>query len=161
MNIDSFFLNFNNKINNNLFIYQGHHNLKNKLINYFNILLPTVTFFEKKNSFINFFGLVQKTKSFLFPSKNCRTDFKILFIIFKFLKNLNINYDFLNNDILSLVYYNFNLLKKNYTFLKFSFNNIYINSFVTNIYRINQILFSSLILLDCYKENKKKYTNFI
>jgi len=161
LNIDSFFFNFNKNLNNFLFIYQGHHNLKNKVINYFNILLPNVTFFERNNSFINFFGLVQKTKFILFPNKNCRTDFKILYIIFKFLNNLNINFEFLSNNFLSLNYYNFNFLNKNYNFLKFIFNNLNINSFITNIYKINQILFSSLILLNCHKEIKKKYTNFM
>ena len=94
INIDNFFLNKNKK-NKLFYIFQGHHLLKNTNINNFNILLPTATFFEKSNNFLNFFGLIQKTKFILFPNKNSRTDFRILYIIFKFLKNLNINLNIL------------------------------------------------------------------
>jgi NADH dehydrogenase/NADH:ubiquinone oxidoreductase subunit G len=160
LNIDSFF--FNKNKNNKLFyIFQGHHILKNNNMKKFDVLLPTTTFFEKSNNFLNFFGLVQKSKFILFPNKNARTDFRILYIVFKFLKNININLNILNYNFLSLNFFNFIIFNKNYNFLKFSFNNLNINSFITNIYKFNQILRSSIILLSCNKELKKKYTNFI
>jgi anaerobic selenocysteine-containing dehydrogenase len=160
LNIDSFF--FNKKKKDKLFyIYQGHHILKNNNINIFDILLPTVTFFEKSNNFLNFFGLIQKTKFILFPNKNSRTDFRILFIIFRFLKNIDVNFSILNYNFLSLNFFNFSIFKKNYNFLKLKFNNLNLNSIITNIYKFNQILRSSLILLTCNKELKKKYSNFI
>ena len=160
INIDNFFLNKNKK-NKLFYIFQGHHLLKNTNINNFNILLPTATFFEKSNNFLNFFGLIQKTKFILFPNKNSRTDFRILYIIFKFLKNLNINLNNLNYDFFSLNFFNFFIHCKNFSFLKFKFNNLNINSFITNIYKSNQILRSSLILLMCNKEIKNKYSNFM
>jgi hypothetical protein len=160
LNIDSFF--FNKKKKDKLFyIYQGHHILKNNNINIFDILLPTVTFFEKNNNFLNFFGLIQKTKFILFPNKNSRTDFRILFIIFRFLKNIDVNLSILNYNFLSLNFFNFSIFKKNFNFLKLKFNNLNLNSIITNIYKFNQILRSSLILLTCNKELKKKYSNFI
>ena len=160
INVDNFFLNKNKK-NKLFYIFQGHHLLKNTNINNFNILLPTATFFEKSNNFLNFFGLIQKTKFILFPNKNSRTDFRILYIIFKFLKNLNINLNNLNYDFFSLNFFNFFIHCKNFSFLKFKFNNLNINSFITNIYKSNQILRSSLILLMCNKEIKNKYSNFM
>ena len=160
INSYSFFFNFN--INSNLFlIFQGHHNLQNKMIKNFDILLPTVTFFERNNSFINFLGIVQKTKFILFPNKNCRTDFKILYIIFKFFKGLIIDLSDLSFNILSLNNYNFNIFKKKFNINKIILNNLNINLYITNIYKMNQILASSLILLNCYKQIMKKYTNFI
>jgi hypothetical protein len=160
LNIDGFFFNKNNQ--NKLFhIFQGHHLLKNTNINNFDILLPTVTFFEKSNNFLNFFGLIQKTKFILFPNKNSRSDFRILFIIFKFFKNININTQTLMYDFLSLNFFNFSIYNKNFNFLKLQFNNLNINSFITNIYNFNQILRSSLVLLICNKEIKNKYSNFI
>lgn len=160
INVDNFFLNKNKK-NKLFYIFQGHHLLKNTNINDFNVLLPTATFFEKSNNFLNFFGLIQKTKFILFPNKNSRTDFRILYIIFKFLKNLNINLNNLNYDFFSLNFFNFFIHCKNFSFLKFKFNNLNINSFITNIYKSNQILRSSLILLMCNKEIKNKYSNFM
>lgn len=159
LNIDSFF--FNQRNDDLIFIFQGHHILKNNKNKNFDILLPTVTFFEKNNSFLNFFGLVQKTKIILFSNKNSRTDFRILYIIFKFFKNLNLNLNILNYSFLSQNYLNFLFNEKNYTFLKLKINNLNINSFITNIYKINQILCSSLILLSCSKELKNKYSNFV
>lgn len=167
LNSDFFFFNYKNNLN--FFIYQGHHNMKNNLSKNFNILLPTVTFLEKNNFYLNFFGLVQKTKIILFPPKKSRSDFKLLFIIFKYIV-------FKLNDLLSKDNFIFFFLKK-FNFLSinnFSFNiknivlnnilfffNKNINSFITNIYKSTSIFRSSLILLSCFKEIKKKYTNFI
>jgi NADH-quinone oxidoreductase subunit G len=160
LNIDGFF--FNKKKNDKMFyIFQGHHLLKNINIANFNVLLPTVTFFEKSNNFLNFFGLIQKTKFILFPNKNSRTDFRILYIIFKFIKNLNINILNLTYDFFSLNFFNFSVFNKNFNFLKFKFNNLNSSSYITNIYKFNQILRSSIVLLICNKEIKKKYSNFI
>ncbi len=160
INSYSFFFNFNSYFNLFL-IFQGHHNLQNKMIKNFNILLPTVTFFERNNSFINFLGILQKTKFILFPNKNCRTDFKILYIIFKFFKGLILNLSELSFNILSLNNYNFNIFKKKFNINKIILNNLNINLYITNIYKMNQILASSLILFNCYKQIMKKYTNFI
>jgi hypothetical protein len=159
INIDTFFFNKLNR--NSISIFQGHHVLKNNNIKNFDILLPTVTFFEKSNNFLNFFGLVQKSKFILFPNKNSRTDFRILFIIFKFLKNFNLNFDILNYNFLSINFFNFIIFNKNYNFIISKFNNLNINCFITNIFKFNQILRSSLILLTCNKESKKKYSNFV
>ena len=160
LNIDSFFFNEFNK-NKIISIFQGHHSLKNDSVKNFNILLPTSTFFEKSNNFLNFFGLVQKTKFILFPNKNSRTDFRILYVIFKFLKDINLDFNILNYNILSLNFFNFSIFLKNYNFLKVKFNNLNIVSFITNIYKSNQILRSSIVLLTCNKELKKIYSNFI
>lgn len=159
LNIDSFFL---KKLDNTVsFIFQGHHVLKKNSIKNFDVLIPTATYFEKSNTFLNFFGFIQKTKFILFPNKNIRTDFRILYIIFKYIKKLDLNFNILNFNILSLNFFDFIIVNKNFNFFKFALNNLNINSFITNIYKYNQILSSSLILLTCNKEFKKKYSNFI
>jgi hypothetical protein len=167
INIDSFF--FSKKLIKLECVYQGHHNLRNKISKNFNMLLPSVTFLEKNNSFINFFGLVQKTKFILFPPKEARSDFKILYIVFKSInrklrKILNLKLfklSFFKYNFLSLNYFNFFFYSqknnKNMSFL----NNVKLSSFLTNIYKLNQIVRSSLILLSCFKDIKKKYSNFI
>ena len=143
-------------------VYQGHYNLSKKLFDNFNILLPTVNYLEKNSTYINFFGLIQKTKFILFPSKNSRSDFKILYIIFKFLNitfysSKNIKFIFLKYNFINTKFYTF--------FFKFLnilvFKNINFISNLTNIYNSNVITRSSLIMLSCIKKIRKNYTNFI
>ena len=161
ININSFFFNFKQ---DNIYIYQGHHNIKN--IKDFDILLPTLTYVEKKsNWYLNFFGLIQSVNSCLKNiNKNIKTDYAIFYNLFINLLNLNIdNYSIESSkyNFLSLNYIFYNIFYKTYNYSKFSFNNIKLNGYITNIYRLNQILRASLTLLTYYKNIKNKYTNFI
>jgi len=168
INVDSFFLINENIYLNMLKIYQGHHNFKN--ITFFNLILPTLTYFEKNQlHFINFFGFIQKSKNvFNLKNKNIHSDFDILCNIFSFLFKSKLNFtNFLENfkyNFLSLSNFLFNFEYNFYLFLSnnIQFNNLNLtkNYNLTNVYRSNQILKSSLVILSAYKEFKKKYSNF-
>lgn len=154
--------------NNNFLIYQGSNfNLNKKNVNY-NMFLPSVNFLEKNSTYVNFLGYYQKTKFILYPPKNSRSDWKIIYILFNFLmknfKNFNfssfskikLDYNMFYNDR----YYNLFSIKliKN---LKYSFklvNNFNNNN--NNIYNSNVITLSSKNIYNIFKKVRISYSNF-
>ena len=164
LNVENFNFFFKNYsfLNENHIVFQSIYNANDALKTKVHFFLPSSHFVEKNATYVNFFGLIQKVKFVLFPFKNVRSDFKIIYILFKtFFNKTGIfntqfffnKYHFLNFDIFfpnnNLKFYNF-----------FSFNNTLNNTFVTNIYRSNSLLKRSQILNVCYKEVKKIYSNF-
>jgi NADH-quinone oxidoreductase subunit G len=164
LNVDNFnfFLKDYNSLDKNHVILQNIYNVNETFKKRVDFFLPSAHFVEKNSTYINFFGLIQRVKFILFPFKNVRSDFKILYILFKNLFDTDANFstkkifnkfNFLNFDIF---YPNI----KNTNFNFFFFNNTLNPVFVTNIYRSNSLLRRSKILNICYKEIKKAYTNF-
>jgi hypothetical protein len=137
--------------------------VEDSLKKHVNFFLPSAHFVEKNATYINFFGLIQKVKFILFPFKNVRSDFRILYVLFKNFFDINEKfnikiffnkYNFLSFDLFVPI----SIKNNNFNF--FSFNNTFNTVFVTNIYRSNSLLRRSKILNICYKEVKKVYTNF-
>lgn len=158
-NFNFFFKNFS-VFDSKYVIFQNMYNPVDSLKNKIDCFLPSTHFVEKNSTYVNFFGLIQKVKFILFPFKNVRSDYKIIYILFKTildisfkLKNFFNKYNFLNFDLIyplfSFKFFNF-----------FSFNNTFNTTFVTNIYRSNSLLKRSQNLNICYKEIKKIYSNF-
>ena len=164
-NFNFFFKNLN-FLNDNKVILQNNYNPKNSLRNKIDFLLPSALFVEKNATYVNFFGLIQKVKFILFPFKNVRSDFKILYVLFKsFIDfNDNINKLKLNSFFSKYNFNNFNLfmplLNNSLKFKMFSFNNTLNKVSVTNFYRMNSVVKRSQILFTCYKDVKKIYSNF-
>jgi hypothetical protein len=174
----NYFINTNNikyNINDNYSIYQGQYLSNMKLLDVFNILLPSVNQLEKVSNFINFFGYIQNSNVIIFPPNNVRSDWKIIFILFKLfiiqkeikmdsrvlLRQLNIyfksfNFIFNNNYILSK-----GKLMINNNKHKVIITNNFLYEKLTNIYKINQIVESSYIFQTSSKYFINKYTNFI
>jgi hypothetical protein len=111
----------------------------------------------------------------MFPPKKARSDWKIIFLIFKLfmnLKELNLNSKKIFKE-LNNYFYSFNFFIKNNYILSVSYTNINKNTYKysiynkhfyekkTNIFRVNQISRSSLIINKCLNEYKTLYTNFI
>ena len=153
--------------NNNLIkIFQGSLLPDNPIL--FDILLPTVNHYEKNSYYINIFGYCQSSKFILFPPKYARNDWKILYIIFKNVIQIKINYvlinlhqvlktyNIINNTVLLPVYFN-NFGWKQYINIK----NCFFMQYITNIYCFNKFIESSKILRDCYYIDKHIYNNFI
>ena len=147
-------------------ILQNMYNPGQKIINKADFILPSAHFIEKNATYINFFGLIQKVKFILFPFKNVRSDFKIIYILFKSLffsfdlyKKFNLNFFFNKYNFLF-----FNLFIPTFFSITkskiFSFYNILNKNYVTNFYRLNSVLKRSQTLLNCYKDVKKIYSNF-
>lgn len=143
-------------------IYNAHETLKRKI----NFFLPSAHFVEKNATFVNFFGLIQKVKFILFPFKNVRSDFRILYILFKGLFTDVVSFKDINSNFFFSKY---NFSKFDLFFPKISFfgfpnfflftNTIQCNV-VTNFNKTNSILRKSQILGICYKDIKKTYSNF-
>lgn len=60
-------------------IFQGHHNMC--VDHRFNIILPNVSWLEKKSLFMNCFGMLQNTNHCIAPPINARIDWKITYYI--------------------------------------------------------------------------------
>lgn len=167
ININNFYSKILNKINinnTNNIIFQGNYLVnKNLSINNINFYLPSAHFIEKNGTFINFFGLIQKIKFILFPYKNVRSDYKIIYILFKnLLKNKNFNYKIYLNfyNFIKFELFTFWNIKNNKNLNFLIINNIITKNFITNFYKTNNLLKNSLIMLSCYNSFKKVYTNF-
>jgi NADH-quinone oxidoreductase chain G len=75
------------KNKNNFYIYQGHHftvDAQNS-----NLILPGLTFLEKKGTYINLEGVIQKGDQLLNLSTEQRKDSSIFKYLYKFLLNKN------------------------------------------------------------------------
>lgn len=163
----------NKKYNNvNSLIYSFTYNLKEKKkksftilqnsfflsnLMYFNLIVPTVSFFEYSGLYLNFEGrLRKKLKIYSFNNNQLKSNLDIL----KYL-NLILN-KFINFNILkfSILNYFYNLINLNYNFfVKFYNNNIKIlklnniKNFYIYLIRFNNIyLFDILINIYRYKD---------
>jgi len=149
-------------LKDNTVVFQSSYHLNHSIKEMVDFFLPSALFIEKNATYINFFGLIQKVKFILFSFKNVRSDFKILYILFKGLlpkiKN-NIVKFFINYNFLNFVLFIPNLFHlKFYNF--FSFNNTLNTNYITNFYKTNSILRRSHILSVCYRDIKNVYSNF-
>jgi hypothetical protein len=170
LNVDNFNFfskNYDNFLKKDQIIFQNMYDAPKSLKDKVNFFLPAANFVEKNATYINFFGMIQKVKFIIFPFKNVRSDFKILYILFK---NLFFDLDKKNSKTFNLqkffMRYNFLNFELFFPFIKlkfsqiFSFNNtIQINN-LTNIYKGNSISKRSRILNICYRDVKKIYSNF-
>ena len=167
--IVNYFLNTNLFFASEFFynIYQGSNYTNKK--NNFDFLLPSVNFFEKNGLYVNFLGYYQKTKFILYPPKNSRNDWKILYILFNnVLKDKRINFNSLNlikydyNLFYSKLFLNKNnfIIKKNYITVFSVLNKNTTNSYLFNIYTSNQLTLSSKNIFNIFKKIKMTNSNF-
>jgi len=168
-----YFLNTNKKsINNNnvtnYFIYQGSNYNISKNLNY-NLLLPSVNHLEKNSNYVNFLGYYQRSKFILYPPKNSRSDWKILYILFNFLFKDKSNIYFKNFDKLKSdynlfynnSYYVISNIKLNNIFTyNFKIGNNFANNNYFNFYNSNSIVSSSKNIFNIFKKIKMSYSNF-
>ncbi len=75
------------KNNENFYIYQGHHFTEDAQNS--NLILPGLTFLEKKGTYINLEGIIQKNDQILNLNTEQRKDFTIFKYLYKFLLNKN------------------------------------------------------------------------
>lgn len=162
----NFFYKNNDFLKNNNVIFQGMYNANNRIKNVINFFLPSSHFVEKNATYINFFGFIQKVKFILFPYKNVRSDFKILYILFKdllgatsTLTKFNLQKSFIKYNFLNFELFMPKFLSYNFSNF-FYFNNTLNVNTITNFYKTNSILRRSQILNICYRDVKKVYSNF-
>ena len=161
-----FIVNNYNKGTSNYYIYQGSNfNISNK--SYYNLLLPSVNHLEKNSNYVNFLGYYQQSKFILYPPKNSRSDWKILYILFNFLfnekikfpifKNFKTNYNLFYNDY----YFDMTNIKLNTNFnFNFKISNSFYNDKYFNFYKSNSIIISSKNIFSIFKKIKNSYSNF-
>lgn len=148
----------------NFFIYQGHHFTEDAQNS--NLILPGLTFLEKKGTYINIEGLIQKNDQILNLNTEQRRDSIILKYLYKFLLNKNQvlkkeNSFLLFKEILP------HLSKKKIKIInnfsenkKFSKINIdFLNSLIKNYYYTNILEQYSKILINS-KKLMKNNNNF-
>lgn len=73
------------KLNNNFFVYQGHHG--DDLTKIADIVLPSSTFIEKVSTFFSFEGYIKKTKQILTIPGMAREDWQIIVSFFLYLND--------------------------------------------------------------------------
>ena len=163
-----YFLNTNQQYikNDSFSIYQGSNYNMNKNFN-FNLFLPSVNYLEKNSSYVNFLGYYQKTKFILYPPKNSRSDWKILYILFNSLfkekvtfnslDNLKYDYNLSYNDSLFDIA---NISNKKYLKNFFKVRNSFDNNKFYNIYNNNSITSSSKNIFNIFKKIKTSNSNF-
>nr|YP_010395010.1 NADH dehydrogenase subunit 11 [Phytopythium vexans]YP_010395017.1 NADH dehydrogenase subunit 11 [Phytopythium vexans]DAZ89447.1 TPA_asm: NADH dehydrogenase subunit 11 [Phytopythium vexans]DAZ89454.1 TPA_asm: NADH dehydrogenase subunit 11 [Phytopythium vexans] len=149
------------KKSNNFIIYQGHHFTEDAQKS--DLILPGLTFLEKKGTYINIEGIIQKNDQILNLDTEQRRDFIIYKNIYKFILNKNQKdkkKSFLkikeilpylskrNLKIINNFIYNKKKLKININFL----DNLIKNSYYTNI--LEQY---SKILINSNKITKNKF----
>jgi len=148
------------KKENNFIIYQGHHFTEDAQNS--NLILPGLTFLEKKGTYLNIEGFIQKNEQILNLNTEQRKDLIIFKNIYKFIINQNQlkkKQSFLKmKEILPY------LLKKrikiinnfvyNKKYLKINTN--FLNSLVKNLYYTNILEQYSKILINSNKIIKNK-----
>ena len=168
LNVDNFNFFFKNYpfFNKDHIVFQNMYNPSDLIRKKIHFFLPSAHFVEKNSTYVNFFGLIQKVKFIIFPFKNVRSDFKIIYILFKKLftckkikSNINLKKIFNSYNFTVFDLFLPTCMKSNFLNF-FSFNNIFNNTFVTNIYRSNSLLRRSKIQNVCYKDVKNFYSNF-
>ena len=153
--------NLSNKLNKNKFvIYQGHHftiDAQNS-----DLILPGLTFLEKKGIYINIEGLIQKNFQILNLNTEQREDSFIYKNIYKFI--INKNQSKKKNSFLKLKELLPYLLKKNlkiinnfiYNKKNLKINSNFLNSLIKNVYYTNILEQYSKILINSNKITKNK-----
>lgn len=148
------------KKENNFIIYQGHHFTEDAQNS--NLILPGLTFLEKKGTYLNIEGFIQKNEQILNLNTEQRKDLIIFKNIYKFIINQNQSkkkQSFLKmKEILPY------LLKKrikiinnfvyNKKYLKINTN--FLNSLIKNLYYTNILEQYSKILINSNKIIKNK-----
>ena len=159
--------------NDDLVIFQGHHNDKLRLN--FNVILPTTNWTEKSSIHINCLGFIEKTYVITTPPKLTRIDWKIIRMI-SILFNVDVKYTNISeihlhlnklspnitssiNNLNFTKKYNiiYKSVSKKYTFFD---NNPFIFQ-TPNYYLTNALERSSKVMLECYNILEKKRNNFI
>lgn len=140
-------------------IYQGHHFTKDAQLS--NLILPGLTFLEKKGRYINLEGLIQKNGQVLNLTTEQRNDSIIYRNIYKFIIDKNqstINFFFRFKDIFPYlnktrikIINNFYIDKKH---LKININ--FLNSLLKNNYYTNILEQYSKILVNATKFSRKQ-----
>lgn len=148
------------KEKNNFIIYQGHHFTEDAQNS--NLILPGLTFLEKKGTYLNIEGFIQKNEQILNLNTEQRKDLIIFKNIYKFIINQNQSkkkQSFL--EMKKILPY---LLKKrikiinnfvyNKKYLKINTN--FLNSLIKNLYYTNILEQYSKILINSNKIIKNK-----
>jgi NADH-quinone oxidoreductase chain G len=148
------------KEKNNFIIYQGHHFTEDAQKS--NLILPGLTFLEKKGTYINIEGLIQKNDQILNLNTEQRKDLIIYKNIYKFI--LNKNQSKKNDSFLKMKEILPYLLKKrikiinnfvnNAKYLKININ--FLDSLIKNLYYTNILEQYSKILINSNKIIKNK-----
>lgn len=152
------------KSKNNFYIYQGHHftvDAQNS-----NLILPGLTFLEKKGTYINLEGIIQKGDQLLNLSTEQRKDSIIFKYLYKFLLNKNQSkkkeslflifkeiFPYLSKKKLKII----NNISENKKFSNININ--FLNSLIKNFYYSNILEQYSKILINS-KKIIKKNNNF-
>lgn len=148
------------KKKNNFIIYQGHHFTEDAQNS--NLILPGLTFLEKKGTYLNIEGFIQKNEQILNLNTEQRQDLIIFKNIYKFIINKNQSkkkQSFLKmKEILPYllkkrikIINNFIYSKK---YLKININ--FLNSLIKNLYYTNILEQYSKILINSNKIIKNK-----
>ena len=180
-----YYLGLNNNIkknNNQLTIFQGHHTSYSNLKN-IDVILPSLNFFEKRNSYLNIEGLLQETNISIVNTANSKSDWiilnsffryisEVIFIHYNFLLSLNIKYvelKRLKDNYFNFQYYKKLFLKKNsinlfwkklskFNYYKFNYN-YRLNFNLSEVITLYNSIFSSFLIspytLDVVSKNSK------
>jgi NADH-quinone oxidoreductase chain G len=149
------------KNNNDYIIYQGHHFTEDAQNS--NLILPGLTFLEKKGTYLNVEGFIQKNEQILNLNTEQINDSIIYKNIYKFI--LNKNQSKKKNSFLKMKEILPYLLEKrlkiinnfvyNSKYLKINTN--FLNSLIKNLYYTNILEQYSKILVNSNKIIKKKF----
>lgn len=167
--------NLNNFNQNDFVIFQGHHNIKEKLN--FDVILPSTTWVEKSSSYMNCFGDIQKSEFCIIPPKEVRTDWKILKIL-ALCFGIDLGYstiDDIHDRMLLLipnfmdsinVYYKDSEQILNWTKVGNVKDNVIINNMpfkahIDNFYQITSVDKSSRLMQLCTEFLNQKKNNFL
>lgn len=159
--------------NDDLVIFQGHHNDKIRLN--FNVILPTINWTEKASVYLNSLGFIQRTNIINTAPKLTRLDWRIIRMI-SIIYNIDIKYtniseihsraNQLSPNIINCIN-NFNINTKYKILYKVLFKRYSLldtNPFIfqtPNYYLTNALERSSKVMLECYNILEKKKNNFI
>jgi NADH-quinone oxidoreductase chain G len=140
------------KKKNNFLIYQGHHFTQDA--QKADLILPGLSFLEKKGTYINVEGFIQKNEKILNLKTEQRKDSFIFKYIYKFIIN--------NNQFKEKK--NFFLLKNILPYLikkKLKISNVNNNSFKNKKLKINKNFFDSLIKNHYYSNILEEYSKIL
>lgn len=147
------------KNNKSFLIYQGHHFTEDAQNS--NLILPGLTFLEKKGTYLNIEGLIQKNDQILNLDTEQRKDSIIFKYLYKFLINKNQSKKKENSFLIFKEIFPY-IVKKNLKIInnflenkKFSSINVnFLNSLINNYYYTNILEQYSKILINSKKITK-------
>lgn len=151
-----------NITNDNFIIYQGHHFTEDAQNSH--LILPGLTFLEKKGTYLNIEGFIQKNEQILNLNTEQRNDLIIYKNIYKFI--INQNQSKKKNSFINMKEILPYLLKKKiniinnfvYNAKHLKINTNFLNSLIKNVYYTNILEQYSKILINSNKiiQNKLK-----